>query len=134
MEEKSEYDKQTEKFLKDTDTEFKAEFLKNDFHFQDDKETRDIYLITLKRGEREFKFNFGQSLNNSDGETKPSAYDVLSGLTSSEVGDFKEFCSEFGYDEDSRKAEKTYNAVLNEWNNIKMLYTDEEILKLQEIN
>ncbi len=180
----SEYDTQAEQFLKETDTEFKAEFLKNGFHFQDDKETRDIYLITLKRGEREFKFNFGQSLNcsikfkiiqgylnneikakmeerglNTKGlnnikelnqsrsffircgkyweENKefeiPTAYDVLVSLTSYEVGSFEDFCGEFGYDTDSRKAEKTYKAVLEEWKNIKILYSDKEILKLQEI-
>ena len=191
----NEYDKQAEKFLKDTETEFKAEFLKNGFHFQDDKEQRDIYLITLKRGEREFKFNFGQSLAESglrlfldkentkrtrhksfiipdglrekqekfnqehnrnifksslikrwfeyehfslnglywDCEKVPSAYDVLSSLTSYDVGGFKDFCGDFGYDEDSIKAEKTYKAVLEEWKNIKMLYSDKEILKLQEI-
>ena len=57
----SEYDKQATDFLKSTNTEFKAEFLKHDIHFEDD-EKRDIYKITLKRGDREFVFNFGQSL------------------------------------------------------------------------
>ena len=60
-----EYNKQTEKFLKETNTEFKAEFIKNGLYFDGDKEPRDIYEITLKRGEREFKFKFGQSLNDS---------------------------------------------------------------------
>lgn len=45
--------------------EFKTEFLKNDFHFANDKDKRDIYKITLKRGQRKYTFNFGQSLNNS---------------------------------------------------------------------
>ena len=132
--ETKEYNKQAEDFLKETNTEFKAEFLKNGKHFETDTETRDIYLITLKRGERIYKFNFGQSLNYSDRKIKPSAYDVLACLTSLEVGEFKDFCDNFGYDTDSRKAEKTYKAVLEEWNNIKILFSDEEILKLQEIN
>lgn len=129
----SEYTEQAEKFLKETKTEFKAEFLKHDFHFEEDKKPRDIYLITLLRKNRSFKFNFGQSLSNSSKKIKPSPYDVLSCLTSSEVGTFKDFCGDFGYDEDSRRAEKTYNAVLKEWENIKMLYSDEEIEKLAEI-
>ncbi len=62
---KSEYEEQAEKFLKETQTEFKAEFLKHGLHFEGDEQERDIYLITLKRGEREFKFNFGQSIVNS---------------------------------------------------------------------
>jgi len=142
------YNKKAEDFLKETNTIFKVEFLKNGFHFEDDKEPRDIYLITLKRGERVYKFNFGQSINkslnseyreqikkfkNRENKFFPSAYDVLACLTKSEVGSFKDFCGDYGYDEDSRKAEKTYKAVLEEWKNIKMLYSDEEILKLQEI-
>ena len=183
----SEYDLQAEKFLKETETTFKAEFLKNGKHFDSDDAPRDIYLITLKRGEREFNFDFGQSLNcsgkykglitqtftqekdkienlkkgqcfteeefkkvfwkhkesfgrlkgiielNKDFKT-PSAYDVLASLTSYDPDTFKEFCSSYGYDEDSRKAEAIYKKVVEEWNNIKMLWNDEEIKKLQEIN
>ena len=49
--------------------EFKCKYLKNDFHFDNDKNTRDIYEITLKRGTRDYTFNFGQSINCS-GEYK----------------------------------------------------------------
>lgn len=63
----------------------------------------------------------------------PNPYDVLACLTSSEVGSFKDFCDNYGYDEDSRQAERTYKKVLEEWKNVKMLYSDEEIEKLQEI-
>ncbi len=137
----SEYEKQAEKFLKDTKTTFKAEFLKNGKHFDSDDTPRDIYLITLTRLNEVksfipivYKFDFGQSINNSDGKTKPSVYDVLACLTSCDPDTFKEFCSSYGYDEDSRKAEAIYKKVVEEWKNIKMLWTDEEIQKLQEIN
>lgn len=172
-----EYEEQADKFLKETGTEFKAEFSHYGKHFHNDKESRDIYNITLKRGEREFKFKFGQSINNSCWKVKlpkgerillkadgtpcngliqakyiakeifgsirnlkllepniPTAYDVLACLTKYDIGTFENFCSEFGYNTDSRTAETTYKAVLNEYNNVKMLYSDEEIEKLQEIN
>ena len=177
----NEYEQQANEFLKETGTEFKAEFLKHGFHFPDDTDKRDIYEITLKRGSREFKFNFGQSIANSgfkiinktnnkvlkygwedealkyaNNDLKkfkafvfdkfrvmgclkvtelktPSVYDVLACLQSYEVGSFKDFCDEFGYNEDSIKAEKIYYAVLNEYNNLKLLYSDEELLKLGEI-
>lgn len=64
---------------------------------------------------------------------KPSSYDILTCLTKYDPDTFENFCSEFGYDTDSRKAEKTYKAVFNEWQNICMLFTDEEIEHLQEI-
>lgn len=63
----------------------------------------------------------------------PTAYDVLACLTKYDPGTFEDFCSEFGYDEDSRNAEKTYNAVKDEWQNVRALFTDSEIEQLQEI-
>jgi len=175
----SEYEQKAQQFLKETETEFKAEFIKNGLYFDDDKELRDIYKITLKKGNREFSFMFGQSLNDSgfkavrkDGvifnlgfekeinqtrdkerfirecinhfgslngieikkPKEPTAYDFLSSVEKYEYTEFKDFCSSFGYDEDSRKAEKTFKAVKEEYKKIAMLYNDEEIEKLQEIN
>lgn len=168
----STYEQTAIDFLKATNTEFKAEFVKNGKHFDDDKEDRDIYQITLKRNGRKFSFRFGQSINNSgewmvkDGNPKftrtfasksdalqfhfkihskfgvkknpnfkaPTAYDVLACLTKYDPYTFESFCSDFGYDTDSRKAKKTYKAVVKEWQNVQMLWSNEEIEQLQEIN
>lgn len=64
----------------------------------------------------------------------PTAYDILSCLTKYDPDTFENFCSEFGYDTDSKKAEKTYNAVKDEYKNICTIFTDAEIEELQEIN
>ncbi len=64
----------------------------------------------------------------------PDAYSVLACLTKSDPGTFDNFCSDFGYDTDSKRAEKTYEAVKEEYINVCRLFTDEEIEKLQEIN
>lgn len=61
----SQYDEACELIAKEMNLEFKTEFLKNDFHFAGDKDKRDIYKITLKREDRKYTFNFGQSLNKS---------------------------------------------------------------------
>ncbi len=45
--------------------EFECKFLENNFYFAGEKKKRDIYKITLKRGNRKYTFNFGQSTNNS---------------------------------------------------------------------
>lgn len=63
----------------------------------------------------------------------PTAYDVLTCLQKYDVGTLENFCSEFGYNEDSKKAEKTYNAVAEEFKNVCMLFSDSEIEELQEI-
>ncbi len=175
----STYEQSALDFLAKTGCDFKCEFLRNDKHFADDTETRDIYKITLKRGSRKYSFEFGQSLNKSGfyanygkrkialpiekmtddvnklrfyirmnlmndyGSVKtdsihypeaPTSYDVLACLQKSPVYDFADFCSEFGYEEDSRKAYKIYKAVKREWENVNILFTDEEIEQLQEIN
>jgi hypothetical protein len=179
----TDYQKQANDFLMETGTEFKAEFLRHGKHFDDDKETRDIYQITLTREKRSYSFNFGQSINNSEYLIKnvntgrithqvkrdkvtvtrketfslrmavgrvlgfplqscdeliepsaPTAYDVLACITKSDPGTFENFCGEFGYNTDSIKAEKTYRAVMDEWQNIKALWLDSEIERLQEIN
>lgn len=58
----NEYEQQAKDFLERTGTEFKAVFVEHGKHFENDTAERDIYLITLKRGEREYSFKFGQSL------------------------------------------------------------------------
>jgi len=65
---------------------------------------------------------------------KPTEYDVLACLTKHDPNTFEDFCSEFGYDEDSKKAEKVYNAVVNEYNNVAMLFNEDEIEVLAEIH
>lgn len=66
--------------------------------------------------------------------TYPTAYDVLACLQKYDPGTFENFCGDFGYDTDSRTAEKTYKAVVNEYQNLAMLYNDQELAELQEIN
>jgi hypothetical protein len=74
-----------------------------------------------------------ESLTVSDRQP-PTAYDVLVCLQKYDVGTFENFCSEFGYNVDSRKAEKIYIAICNEWDNVQKLWTDAEIEQLREIN
>ena len=191
---KTDYNKQAIDFLKATNTQFKAELLRNDYHFDNDKFKRDIYNITLTRGNRCFSFEFGQSNVNSqyyfdktskrkytEGKeyfesidigntkkhyknrflsfisnssmfvrsindtkalkrlgllkegTKPTEYDILSRLTKYDPDTFESFCDDFGYDTDSKSAEKNYNSVVNEYKNVAMLWNDSEIEQLTEI-
>ena len=69
-----------------------------------------------------------------NGDNLPTAYDVLACLTKYDPGTFDEFCSEYGYNTDSRQAFKTYKAVVREWKNIEKLFSPEQIEALQEIN
>ena len=179
------YEKQANDFLKKTNVGFKAEFVEFGKHFENDKEDRAIFNITLSKGERVFSFRFGQSIVNSgfcfpkytdelnkklrdsvnfryggtDNILKteekflrnakeyfgslvgieyykfkfPSAYDVLSGLQKYAVDSFDDFCADFGYSNDSISAQKIFRAVQKEFDMVRQLWSDEEILLLCEV-
>jgi hypothetical protein len=130
---KTDYQKQANDFLKKTGTTYKATFIKNDLYFTDDKEPRDIWRITLKRNGKRWSFRFGNSINASQTNEAPTAYDVLATLTKYDVGSFNDFCFDFGYDTDSRKAEKIYKAVVKEFEHVDKMFSD-VINELAEIN
>ena len=128
----TDYQKQAIGFLKETGTTFTSTFKTHDFYFPEDKETRDIYNITLKNDRHRYRFTFGQSIASAG--KHPTAYDVLACLQKYDPETFEDFCHSFGFDSDSRKAYKTYKAVMKEWKNIELLFTPEQIEQLQEIN
>ena len=59
------YEQQANKFLSATNSTLSIEYLKNDYHFIGDTDKRDVYKCELKRGQRSYVFNFGQSLSKS---------------------------------------------------------------------
>lgn len=104
------------------DGRLKAEFGRN---FINDKEYKKITVPY---------FDKKAALRPNKNYSEPTAYDVLACITKYDPGTFEDFCSEFGYDTDSKKAEKTYLAVKDEYLNVCKLFTDAEIEQLAEIN
>lgn len=140
----SQYTQQANRFCNKYGVKVSAKFIKNDLYFNDDKETRDIFRITISRTaepKRRFSFNFGQSISQSTGNGAnklvlryiPSAYVVLTCITKNDPDTLENFCSNFGYDTDSRKAEKIYHACVKEWAKVSAFFSAEELEKLQEI-
>lgn len=81
------------------------------------------------------KQNKVTSKSKSNGNpTPPSSYDVLCAITKYDPETFEDFCSSYGYDEDSRSAEKTYRAVKKEYNAMKRLFSQEELEILSYIS
>jgi len=130
-----EYTERAEDFLKKHNLKFRATYREFGPYFPDDKESRSIYLLTVSgNGRGRYSTKFGASINMTNEGTEPTAYDLFAGLTKSDPGTFEDFCSEFGYDEDSRSAEKTYKAVVRDWKKVQKFFTAEEIEELYEIN
>lgn len=73
------------------------------------------YNCTIKFNRKQATFEYTDSVNNTDLGNEPKLKDVLYCLImdhSSKDYDFEEFCSEFGYDADSIKAQKIHIALL----------------------
>lgn len=127
----AEYELQGKQFLEETGTTMEVGEPEFGLHFDDDEKPRYRFPVTFKRGKKRFTLTFGQSY--AAGDKTPTAYDVLSCLTKSDPGTFEDFCSEFGYDSDSRKVERIYKAVCKEWKQVSDMWTADEIEKMQEI-
>ena len=63
----------------------------------------------------------------------PNEYDVLACLEKYDPGTFEDFCSEFGYDEDSKTAERIYIAVIKQYKDLTKIFTEEHMEELSEI-
>jgi hypothetical protein len=148
------YTEQAEEFLNKTQTKMSISFSHKGKHFQDDKEERNVYVIKLQNDKHTFVFNYGDSINNTKRlenaqnlkektEYKPTKYDVLACLNVDYSEDFEDFCSNFGYEENDFDNKKNnfinesafviYKAVQKETENLKLLFSEEEIELLHEV-
>lgn len=125
------YQQQANEFATKNGIKLKINFSKYGKHFADDKESRYIFNCTLSRNRKKYTFNFGQSI--ATGNEAPTMYDLLTCLEKYENANFEDFCSNYGYDNDSIKALKTYKAVSKEYKNVFRLFGDimEELQEIQ---
>lgn len=120
-----------------------------DFYFDGDKEERLILRVYIERGKEEISFRFGMSINDTEifhaipGHDFPSAdktkarrlvkskllYSLLSCISSDYYcpETFDDFCNEFGYDSDSRKAERLFEKCREQSAQLKKIFTEKEI-------
>lgn len=127
------YEQQAANFLQETETLLTIEYCKHGKFFSNEKTNRDIYKCCLKNSNGKYSFKFGQSVYQSDGNTPPMPYDILSCLQNTDPETFHIFCHNLGYNRDSRSAFNTYKAVKREWENVKRLFTSEQIEILQDV-
>lgn len=117
------------------------------------------YEVTISRENKQaFTFDFWSSVNDSyssfakkyPDETKlttwfnpakhakkPTNYDILaciSGDINGHESTFSEFCSEFGYNNDSIRAKGIYESVCDQARSLARLFSQDELMELQEIN
>ena len=124
------YTQQAEQFAKTYGVKLKTGEPEYRPFFPDDKESRFVFPCVLSRGGKSYRFKFGQSI--MQGANPPTLYDILSCLTKYDPYTFETFCGDYGYNEDSRKAEKVFKAVQREYKAVERLFGD-ILTELQEI-
>ncbi len=146
----------TKTWLEQTDSKLRITFDRTGPFFDDDNQKRDVYSVELSRGGRTYTLQFGQSVAQSaqwrwesdwattkyafgpvrpiHGDYKPnvdrrqpSAGSVLMCLEYNNPGTFEEFCDEYGYDTDSRKAERTWRACGDQYLALAGMYSPDEL-------
>ena len=142
----SEYEKRAEEFLRRNKlrmTITKVPYTPPVWEEEENKGCRNKYRVgihrPLKSGydgtPRRIGFNFWGSINDAEKGIHPSSYNVLACIS----GDvycpdtFEEFCSEYGYDEDSRKAWKIFKKAGRFAEKLRLFFSEQELEKLQEI-
>lgn len=134
------YEKQARDFLAKTGTTLKVEYLTTAKHFPDDKEPRDIYSVSIIRGDKHHTLEFGDSIVNTEknrnalARKRPSAYSILSCLQKYEPEiDIDEFAETYGIEKPS-EAIRIHGAVTKEWKALRDMYSDKELAELAEIS
>lgn len=129
----SEYIKAAETFAKETDLKLIIhgyEYKSADW--DEEGVQRFVFDLELERGLDNYRFEFGQSI--AKGNEEPTMYDILSTIEKYDPESFENFCDNNGYDQGSRKTERIYNAVQNEYDNISIMFNEEELEVLKSIS
>lgn len=133
----NEYDAKADEFLKSGGITFRA-VLKDTRRpvWVEGRSFGHHYRVTLSKPGKRLSFDFfGSAHDKSSGILTERAYNVLSCLSGDVTtpDTFENFCAEYGYDADSRKAYATYKRCHAFALRLRNFFTADEIEKLQEI-
>jgi len=124
-----------ERFLKEANASLSSSFIETRYYFPEDKYPRDVFKCKLITPLGNYTFTYGDSLHNTatGNRKKPNTYAILACLDSSPQGTFEEFCSSYGYDDDSWKSFKTYKACVEESEALNKIFTTNQLEVLSNI-
>lgn len=136
----TEYQEQAMRFLKESGTKMtiRRNGSVDGFPF-DDKDTHphNRYEVNLERNGMSYSFQFYGSYMDWKNDTDPNEYDVLACMTKYDVGTMADFVEEFGYRIVDRKSfnkvEKAWKACKDEYRNLALMFGDEWMDQLCEI-
>jgi hypothetical protein len=117
----------TRSFVNSRNITITSEYASTNPNMADENWQANHYKVTLHNKRRQLTtyFSMGVGLTR-----EPSAEDVIDSLASDAAGyenarSFEEWASEYGYDTDSRKAERTFNIIGRQVNHLKRFLGDD---------
>lgn len=128
----SSYEQQAIDFADKYGIKMKIISSKYGLYFADDKICRYIFKCKLSMSGKSYTFNFGQSI--AECSKEPSLYSVFACLEKNDPEDFEFFCSNYGYDTDSRSAYKTFKGVERQYNSMLRVFGSDILEEMQDIN
>ena len=129
----NEYQKQAREFLEKHGITFEHKKGNNKASWEPSGQN---YSVTLQQNGKHVTFDFWGSIHDKEDGIDLDAYSVLSCISFDLFcpDEFEDFCGEFGYDTDSRKALKTFHKCASFAAQLQAFFTEEQIEDLQEIN
>lgn len=134
--ENTDYEKNALEFLNKNDLKLTIKFKSYGKYFNDDKDYRNIYKFKLynKKTKKSYSGTFGDSIYNTKSGIEPTPYSILACLNEDYSTDFIDFCNNYGYNEELRKAEKIYKAVKKETAGLRRVLNANQLEELNSIN
>lgn len=118
-------------FLADCGVTMTARFVGNQKHFDDDKQARDVWLVTIRRGRKSFTVRFGQSIVDSENGIPPCVVDVLCCLQKNDPGSLADWISEWAWKgadyltvAEHRRMAAQWRAARREWRAVERVLGD----------
>jgi hypothetical protein len=114
-------------FIRDNHVRLTAERTDHNPHMDDDARNMDHWKCKLIVGPRSMTVYFSKGFAHNGAEpTAPEVLDCLASDASSVVdASFEDWCSEYGYDTDSRKAEQTYKTIRRQARRLRDLFSSD---------
>lgn len=136
----SDHPEELKKLLNEIDVKIKFTGIHK--HFLTDERPRLCGIFEISRNGRKSEFDFGFSIKDTEifkfqNAGKNAKAEFMEGLLYDCLAccsldyytpiDFDDFCSEFGYDNDSQTAEITWKACLKQSSKLQKIFTEKEI-------
>lgn len=135
----NDYQKQVINFLIKSNSKIDIKYLGQSFTPWNNSALVNKYLVTLKTSKHIYNYDFYDSIKNTN-DNKKATYDyysVLAALCHTVPKNFDDFCSDYGYEFSTEreyvKIKNIHIDCLDQCNNLRKLYDEDQLTQLNEI-